>query len=76
MLDGRRRRMLTSSIMKRLLMLLVLFPAAATCAQLKAGDVAPDFAAPSSTGKTVRLADFKGKRAVVLAFFPKAFTSG
>ena len=68
--------MLTSPTMKRLLMLLALLPTAAMCAQLKAGDVAPDFAVPSSTGKTVRLADFKGKRTVVLAFFPKAFTSG
>lgn len=62
--------------MKRLLAVLVLLPAAAVCGQLKPGDIAPDFVVSSSTGKTVRLADFKGKRAVVLAFFPKAFTSG
>ena len=49
-------------------------PAPAT--ELKVGDVAPDFTLPASDGKTYRLSDFKGKQAVVLAWFPKAFTSG
>lgn len=40
------------------------------------GQPAPDFALQASTGKTIRLADFRGKQTVVLAFFPKAFTSG
>ncbi len=40
------------------------------------GDVAPAFALSGSDGKTHRLADFKGKQAVVLAWFPKAFTGG
>lgn len=44
--------------------------------ELKVGDAAPDFALPGSDGKTYSLADFKGKRAVVLAWFPKAFTGG
>ncbi len=43
---------------------------------LKAGDAAPDFALPGSDGKTYRLSDFKGKKAVVVAWFPKAFTGG
>ena len=42
----------------------------------KAGDVAPDFKLPGSDGKTYSLADFKGKKAVVVAWFPKAFTGG
>ena len=29
-----------------------------------------------SDGKTYKLSDFKGKKAVVLAWFPKAYTSG
>ncbi len=37
------------------------------------GAVAPEFEAQSSDGGTVRLSDFRGK-AVVLYFFPKAFT--
>ncbi len=43
---------------------------------LKAGDAAPDFALPGSDGKTYKLSDFKGKKAVVVAWFPKAFTGG
>jgi peroxiredoxin Q/BCP len=43
---------------------------------LKAGDAAPDFSLPGSDGKTYKLSEFKGKRAVVLAWFPKAFTGG
>jgi peroxiredoxin Q/BCP len=44
--------------------------------ELKAGDQAPDFSLHGSDGKTYKLSDFKGKKAVVLAWFPKAFTSG
>jgi len=40
------------------------------------GDVAPAFSLPASTGQTVSLADYQGKKVVVLAFFPKAFTGG
>lgn len=43
---------------------------------LKVGDMAPDFTLPSTTGKQVKLSDFRGKSAVVLAFFPAAFTGG
>jgi peroxiredoxin Q/BCP len=49
---------------------------AAAAAELKVGDPAPDFALAASDGKTYRLSDFKGKKAVVLAWFPKAFTQG
>jgi len=43
---------------------------------LDAGDPAPAFSLPGSDGKTYTLADFKGKGAVVIAWFPKAFTGG
>lgn len=43
---------------------------------LRIGDMAPDFTLPSTTGKPVKLSDFRGKRNVVLAFFPAAFTGG
>ena len=49
---------------------------AAPAADLKAGDKAPDFALQSTDLKTVQLSDFVGKRGFVLAWFPKAFTSG
>jgi len=42
----------------------------------KAGDPAPDFALPGSDGKMHALSTHKGKRAVVIAWFPKAFTGG
>jgi peroxiredoxin len=38
------------------------------------GDAAPDFTAPSTSGKDVSLSSFRGKRNVLLAFFPLAFT--
>ena len=44
-------------------------------AQLKEGDKAPDFTAKDQNGKTVSLADFKGKT-VILYFYPKDDTPG
>jgi thioredoxin-dependent peroxiredoxin len=44
--------------------------------ELKVGDQAPDFSLQASDGKTYKLSDYKGKKAVVVAWFPKAFTSG
>jgi peroxiredoxin Q/BCP len=43
---------------------------------LKVGDKAPDFSMKGSDGKSYSLSDFKGKKAVVIAWFPKAFTGG
>ena len=48
----------------------------ATAEELKVGDLAPDFNLPGSDGKTYRLSDYRGKQAVVLAWFPRAFTPG
>ncbi len=50
--------------------------APAAAGDLKVGDQAPNFKLQASDGKTYQLADFKGKEAVVLAWFPKAFTQG
>lgn len=44
-------------------------------ANLKVGDIAPDFALQGSDGKVHKLSDYRGKT-VVLAWFPKAFTGG
>jgi peroxiredoxin len=41
---------------------------------LKVGDEAPDFELRSHKGGTVRLSDFRGKKNVVVAFHPLAFT--
>src|SRR5262245_40500316 len=43
---------------------------------LKVGDSAPNFELQGSDGKTHKLSDYKGKKAVVVAWFPKAFTGG
>jgi len=44
--------------------------------QLEAGDAAPGFSLPGSDGGTHTLKDHLGKRAVVIAWYPKAFTGG
>jgi len=38
------------------------------------GDFAPEFTAASTSGRDVSLSSFRGKRNVLLAFFPLAFT--
>ena len=43
---------------------------------LKVGDDAPNFEMKGSDGKTYKLSDFKGKKPVVIAWYPKAFTGG
>ena len=53
-----------------------LLAAAAAAERPEPGKPAPAFSLEASTGKTVSLADFKGERSVVLAFFPKAFSGG
>ena len=50
--------------------------AAAPKTHLKVGDMAPDFTLPSTAGGQVKLSDFRGKKNVVLAFYPAAFTGG
>ena len=65
--------------MNRALLLLPaisLFGSPVASAAPKVGDPAPDFALVGSDGATYRLSDFKTKRAVVVAWFPKAFTGG
>lgn len=42
----------------------------------KVGEQAPEFEMQGSDGKTYSLKDFKGKQAVIVAWFPKAFTGG
>jgi len=46
---------------------------------LKVGDTAPDFtvgARSNTSGKEIKLADYRGHKNVILAFFPAAFTGG
>lgn len=53
-----------------------LLGAAAVAEDLKVGDKAPEFELKGSDGKTYKLSDFQGKKPVVIAWFPKAFTGG
>lgn len=72
--------------MKRipLLIMLTVLLALAVAAQtpappathLKVGMPAPDFTLTDTSGKPVKLGDFKGKKNVVLAFYVLAFTGG
>ncbi len=52
------------------------FVPAVSQAGVKVGDAAPDFSLVGSDGKTYKLSDFKGKQAVVVAWYPRAFTGG
>ena len=72
-----RMRMMIAAIMVTGLTTAVgLAMAQAPAAGPQAGDAAPAFSLPGSDGATHTLAEFKGKKAVVLAWFPKAFTGG
>lgn len=44
--------------------------------KLKVGAQSPEFSSIDSQGNTIKLADFRGKRNVVLYFYPKDFTPG
>jgi len=43
---------------------------------LQVGDKAPDFALPATTAEAIKLADYVGKKPVVLFFYIGAFTQG
>lgn len=43
--------------------------------EIGVGDQAPDFTLPSTAGGRVTLSSFRGRKSVMLAFFPLAFTS-
>jgi peroxiredoxin Q/BCP len=45
-------------------------------AALEVGDKAPDFTLQASDGNTYSMSDFVGKKPVIVAFFPAAFTGG
>ena len=57
-------------------MMLLASAAGAQDAQLQVGDMAPDFTLQASDGETYKLVDFRGKQAVVIAWYPRAFTRG
>ncbi len=68
-----RLKFLTTTFCTTFLALVIAAPA---MAELQVGDAAPDFNLPGSDGNHYTLGQFKGKKPVVIAFFPKAFTGG
>ena len=60
----------------KVLTLIALLTTPLAVLSLDVGDPAPDFELPASDGKTYSLAQFKGKQATVIAWYPKAFTGG
>jgi thioredoxin-dependent peroxiredoxin len=64
--------------MKSKLFLAALLLSATTlfAAMPKVGDAAPSFEGTDQSGNTVKLADFVGKKIVLLYFYPKDFTGG
>ncbi len=61
---------------KLLLILFLMFHLSIFADMPKVGDTAPQFAGTDQDGKAVKLADFAGKKNVLLYFYPKDFTSG
>jgi peroxiredoxin Q/BCP len=57
-------------------MLVALLGTAAHAGGPRVGEAAPDFQLVGAGGQTFSRGDFAGERAVVLAFFPRAFTPG
>ena len=49
---------------------------AETPGPLRVGDKAPDFKLMGTDGKEYTLSQFRGKSAVVIAWYPKALTAG
>jgi thioredoxin-dependent peroxiredoxin len=59
------------------IVVVVLFAVSARAAEMpKVGDTAPLFTGTNQDGQTVKLADYIGKKIVLLYFYPKDFTSG
>jgi peroxiredoxin Q/BCP len=65
-----------TKLMVALVAVLASSGAVVRAADLAVGDDAPNFKLPASDGKTYELSSFKGKQAVVVSWFPKAFTGG
>ena len=61
---------------KALLILLIGLSISLPTIALEVGDQAPDFILEATDGNTYTLEQFRNKQAIVIAWYPKAFTSG
>ncbi len=57
-------------------MLIILMLLLQDAPRIEKGEKAPDFAAKNQAGKEIKLGDFKDKKHVLLAFYPKDATPG
>jgi peroxiredoxin Q/BCP len=64
------------SILKKLIVLAASGLVSISALTLEIGDQAPDFELQATDGKTYTLSQFYDKEAVVIAWYPRAFTSG
>jgi peroxiredoxin Q/BCP len=67
-------RIMRIALSSALLALFCLSPALADMPAV--GDQAPAFEMAATDGKTYTLEDFKGKQALIIAWYPRAFTGG
>jgi thioredoxin-dependent peroxiredoxin len=70
------KRRFTMKVAMSVAAILALAASISVAADLKVGDKAPEFTLKGSDGKDYSLSQFSGKQAVVVAWFPKAFTRG
>ncbi|MDC1210856.1 peroxiredoxin family protein [Porticoccaceae bacterium] len=61
---------------KTLVTAIVFSAAASTSIALEVGDQAPDFLLEATDGKSYSVSQYSDKEAVVIAWYPKAFTGG
>ena len=74
---GHYKRLSLPSISGLAIFLVGLQPQLIFSAELpEVGELAPEFEMVGSDGETYKLSNFRGKRAVILAWYPKAFTGG
>ena len=60
----------------KFLLAILLAATSITATALQVGDQAPDFLLQATDGKSYSLSQFRDKQAVVIAWYPKAYTSG
>ena len=74
---GHYKRLSLTSISGLAIFLVGLQPQLIFSAELpEVGEFAPEFEMVGSDGETYKLCNFRGKQAVILAWYPKAFTGG
>jgi len=58
------------------LVLTMVLASTAAAAEVAVGEAAPDFTLKDHTGTAVTLSSWRGRRPVLVAFYPKSFTGG